>query len=281
MELLVCGTAAAEGWPALFCHCEPCAEARRRGGKDLRSRSAYMLGEKIRLDFGPDSFYHQQRYGLAYERLEALLFSHAHADHLLAREFYYRRPGFSRIPEDAVLTLYGSERAEELIAEEIRGDWPRYRLRFERVRPFEPISLPDGITATPVLADHDPNQECVNYLFEVPAASGESFRLLVAHDTGMYEEPTWAFLKDRPIDLVLMDCTGGSQATRRNHMSCAGVCEFRDRLADQGSLAPGARAVATHFSHNGGWLHDELEAYLNPRGIEVACDGLRLPLARG
>ena len=27
--------AAAEGWPALFCHCDVCREARRLGGKDV------------------------------------------------------------------------------------------------------------------------------------------------------------------------------------------------------------------------------------------------------
>ena len=50
MELLVCGTAAAEAIPALFCHCPLCSQARERGGKNLRSRTAYQLGETIRID---------------------------------------------------------------------------------------------------------------------------------------------------------------------------------------------------------------------------------------
>jgi phosphoribosyl 1,2-cyclic phosphate phosphodiesterase len=230
-----------------------------------------MLGEKIRIDFGPDSFYHQQRYGLAYERLEALVFTHAHEDHLQAYEFYYRRPGFSRIPETDTLAIYGNRRVEERIGRAVDDDWARHRVRFQPLTAFERFELPDGVSVTPVPADHDRSQACFNLVFE----SG-SHRLLIGHDSGWWEEPTWEFLKSVVLDVALLDCTGGPQETRRGHMSCTVVCEVRDRLREQGSLAPGARVIATHFSHNGGWLHDELEAYLNPRAIEVAYDGMRV-----
>src|SRR4051812_28775351 len=98
MEILFCGTAAAEGWPALFCTCVACLEARRRGGKDLRSRAAYMLGETVRVDFGPDSYHHQQQYGLAYERLRHLLVTHSHDDHWFPTDLAYRKAGFSVVP---------------------------------------------------------------------------------------------------------------------------------------------------------------------------------------
>ena len=39
MEILYLGTAAAEGWPALFCGCEICKRARAAGGKELRTRT--------------------------------------------------------------------------------------------------------------------------------------------------------------------------------------------------------------------------------------------------
>ena len=47
MEILFCGTAAAEGWPALFCVCNACSQAREIGGKEVRSRAAYMLGDLL------------------------------------------------------------------------------------------------------------------------------------------------------------------------------------------------------------------------------------------
>src|SRR5947207_3031075 len=143
MELLICGTAAAEGWPALFCSCGPCRKARELGGKNLRSRAAYMLGEKIRIDFGPDSLYHQQRFGLAYDRVEALLMTHAHEDHWLAHELYYRRPGFSIVPETGRMVVYGNARIGEQLAGITGGDEDRYRLRFEAMEPFKEIALPE------------------------------------------------------------------------------------------------------------------------------------------
>lgn len=39
MEIQYLGTAAAEGWPALFCDCEICRKARKTGGKELRTRT--------------------------------------------------------------------------------------------------------------------------------------------------------------------------------------------------------------------------------------------------
>ena len=38
MKLQYLGTAAAEGWPALFCTCDNCARARAAGGKNIRTR---------------------------------------------------------------------------------------------------------------------------------------------------------------------------------------------------------------------------------------------------
>lgn len=37
-ELLICGSGASEAVPALFCTCELCREAWKRGGKEIRSR---------------------------------------------------------------------------------------------------------------------------------------------------------------------------------------------------------------------------------------------------
>jgi phosphoribosyl 1,2-cyclic phosphate phosphodiesterase len=50
MEIKVLGSAAAEGWPALFCECEHCEKAKLNGGKDLRSRTSYLLNGKLLLD---------------------------------------------------------------------------------------------------------------------------------------------------------------------------------------------------------------------------------------
>ena len=47
-RFLVCGSAAAEAVPGLFCTCPLCLKALEEGGKNRRSRTAYQLGEEIR-----------------------------------------------------------------------------------------------------------------------------------------------------------------------------------------------------------------------------------------
>lgn len=271
MEILFCGTAAAEGWPALFCECRACQEARRLGGKNVRSRAAYMLGERIRIDFGPDSNLHQQNYGLAYEKLEHLLVTHSHDDHWFPTDLGYRRSGFSVVSK--LLHVWGNEAVEKRFVDVHGADWKRYHLEYHRPRAWEAIDLGEGVSATPVLAAHDRNEECVNYRVETGGRA-----VLFGHDTGWYDEPTWEFLGRNPVDLLILDCTYGREENQRGHLGCAAVVRARDELAKRGGLAPDARCVATHFSHNGGALYEELEAYFKPHGIPVAYDGLRLTL---
>src|SRR5438067_5600245 len=157
--------------------------------------------------------------------------THAHDDHWLAHEFYYRRPGFSIVPETDRLSIYGNARIGEQLAGITGGDEDRFRVRFEEIEPFRPISLPDEVTATPIPADHDRSQQCVNYLIE---AAGR--RLLIAHDTGWYDEPSWEFLAAKPLDLLILDCTNGSIDEPPGHMDSAGICHFRTRLRESRAL---------------------------------------------
>lgn len=270
MEILFCGTAAAEGWPALFCICEACTRARETGGKEVRSRAAYMLGDRIRVDFGPDSNLHQQKYSLAFDKLEHLLVTHSHDDHWFVQDLGYRRKGFSVIRETA-LKVWGNEKVANKFTNTLGGDWARYGLEFHRLRAFESIDLGQGVAATPLIAAHDSSEECVNYLIE---AHGR--RTLLGHDTGWYSDTTWNFLNDKPLNLVVLDCTHGTDDHEPNHLGGAVLARFRDELDRRGALAPGAVCIATHFSHNGCALHTELERFFTPLGFQVAYDGMKV-----
>ena len=67
MRIRLLGTAAAEGWPALFCRCPHCARARAAGGRNVRTRAAANVDGVYQFDFGPD-VYHRRRCGSAYGR---------------------------------------------------------------------------------------------------------------------------------------------------------------------------------------------------------------------
>ena len=50
------GTGAAEGIPAVFCHCNICKHARQKKGRNIRTRSQALIDGKLLIDFGPDTF---------------------------------------------------------------------------------------------------------------------------------------------------------------------------------------------------------------------------------
>src|SRR5438094_175081 len=147
MEILFCGTAAAEAWPALFCTCDACRRARELGGKNTRSRSAYMLADRIRVDFGPDSNLHQQKYALDYSELEHLVITHSHDDHWFPADLGYRREGFSLVRPEP-LHVWGNAKVEAKFMAVNGPDWSRYFIAFHRIAPWQPIDLGDGLTAT-------------------------------------------------------------------------------------------------------------------------------------
>ena len=59
MKVKFLGTIAAEGGPALFCNCQYCKEAKKRGGKDIRTRSQILVNEDLLVDFPADTYLHK------------------------------------------------------------------------------------------------------------------------------------------------------------------------------------------------------------------------------
>lgn len=273
MIFTILGTAAAEGWPGLWCPCEACEGARARGGRNIRRRAAYQLGERIHVDLGPDTFAQMLEFGLDYAPMEHLLITHSHADHLHPQEIGYRREGFTRRPDGVILNIYGNEYVRRRI-EKRDFSLEDCSARFVPITPFEPMALGEGVTAMPILADHaGDDEDAVNYLFE-----REGRTLLQGNDTGWWPEETWDFLTESVLDIVLLECTYGPLEGGRHHLGAGEVIEVRERLLKLGALTEDSRFVATHFSHNGGMLHEELEELFAPHEIEVAFDGMQLEL---
>ena len=53
---------------------------------------------------------------------------------------------------------------------------------------------------------------------------------------------------------------------------------FPQPLPDHGLVQPGARFICHHFSHNGGMLHEEMCARMNPEGFDIAYDGMTVEI---
>jgi len=64
MRIKYFGTAAAEGFPGLFCSCEACERARKAGGKNIRTRSQALIDRALLIDFTTDTYMHVLHGGL-------------------------------------------------------------------------------------------------------------------------------------------------------------------------------------------------------------------------
>jgi len=90
MKIQYLGTAAAEGWPGIFCNCPVCREAVRRGGKNIRSRSQALVDDSLLIDFPPDSYYHMIQYHVPMAAVQNILLTHAHQDHFYPMDLTMR-----------------------------------------------------------------------------------------------------------------------------------------------------------------------------------------------
>ena len=81
MKLTFYGTGASEGVPAVFCECESCVQARKLGGRNLRTRTSARVDDHVLIDFSVDSFAHVLFGGLRLSQIHHVLITHSHLDH--------------------------------------------------------------------------------------------------------------------------------------------------------------------------------------------------------
>ena len=277
MELLYLGTAAAEGYPALFCQCAHCTAARRERGRSLRRRTSALIDGELLIDVGPDLLAASHALGLDLSPVRYVLQTHRHSDHLLDLNFLCREPGFAGTPP-ARWELRGSRPSIAAIA--AFGDTDVRRMTLEAVAPFQTFTL-GPYTVTALLARHD---MAIDPLFYAIRRGDKA--LLWGNDTGPFFPETWEALQRLGeegvrFNVAAIEATLGAVAAPEGappggHMTIQQCADHHNELERRGLLAPGARRLAHHFSHNNNPPHAALEALLRPHGVEPAYDGLRL-----
>lgn len=275
MKLTYLGTAAAEGWPALWCNCPSCKTARERGGKDIRTRSQALVNDDLLLDFPPDTYHHVLDYGLDLDRVKNVLITHSHEDHLLACEFAYRLTGYyCGEHEDFILHVYGNhgvmQNIEAALSYYDKAQMSKH-VQFHELTEYQEYKIGD-YTVYPMLADHNPKEKCLIYAIVAP----DGKQLLYAHDTGYFPKSTWDFIAEKGFvfDLVSLDCTAGSLQCWTGHMAFDSAASVADRLKKTGRTADDAKFVWNHFSHNCKVLgYDEMMEAGKQYGFDVSYDG--------
>lgn len=270
MNIKFLGTAAAEGWPALFCKCESCNKARALGGKNIRTRSSCLIDDKYMVDFPPDTYMHMLNNRLDMSKVEHLIITHSHGDHFYPEDMHMRKEPYAHIYEEKPLVIYGNSHVKKGFYDTDVEEDSNERLVFKEVYPFKKYQAGEA-SIIPMLADHDAGEECYIYIIEL---NGKV--LLYGHDTGYFPESTWDFLRNLHIDAAIFDCTGGPREYVHYHMGFPTVLRVKKRLEEQGCIDNNTILVITHFSHNGEFLHDELESMASPHGFITAYDGMEI-----
>lgn len=272
MRLRLLGTAAAEGWPAPFCVCAWCEEARRRGGPNLRARSGALIDDDLKIDFSADSVLHAQRAGIHFASVRTLLFTHQHSDHIVPGELNWTASPFTTTPPATPIVVYGNAHVVQMLHAQFPEPEKKHLAIQPPLAPLEPVTTPSGDTILPLPADHAPGA----LVLRITRNSRDNKTLFYGHDSGLYPEATLhALAQGPPLDIALFDCTlGGQQSKNKGHMGVDGVIQMAGELRRRGAITDATRAVATHFSHNGGLLHEELVRAFLPSSIEVAFDGI-------
>ncbi len=266
MKIQWLGTAAAEGWPAVFCRCEACLKAARLGGRNIRTRAGAIVDDVLLIDLNPDLYAQKLRLGLDLCLIRDVIVTHNHGDHLTPLYAEFRNPAYygKKLP---VLPIYGPS--------DIMDDLKPYEqyLELHAVETGDEFDTAmHHVTTLPAIHSAKLGKF---YLIE---RDGKS--ILYMHDTGFQCDQALDMLRERvrhPIDLISMDCTYGPNPLPPGYSSHMGFAEnirLKERLIRDGVADGHTRFVSNHFSHNGRMLYEEMCRYMAPYGIEIAYDGM-------
>lgn len=235
MEVLLLGTAAADGWPNPFCDCASCAALRRAG--ECRGQTAALVDDTLLLDCGPEAPRAAARAGRSLSGVRHLLLTHAHPDHLGPAALLWRR--WARVREP--LDLVGPPEALAACA-----DWlgPGDPVRLVPVEAGTRLTL-GGYAVRVLAAEH----ETPTVLYDVSAPDGA--RLLYATDTGPLPQGTVDAVAGAAYDLVLLEETFGDVADHETgHLDLTTFPQVLAGLRRAGAVTDGTDVVAVHLGHH-------------------------------
>lgn len=249
-RLILLGTGTSDGVPRIACTCAVCTSPDPR---DKRLRTAGLIihgATRIALDCGIDFRAQALRHHIS--RLDAILFTHAHADHV--EGIVELRP--LSLAQNRILPCYG---AADVLAE--------IRQRFRYL--FEPGQRGGGLPRVSLESIDGPFQAAGLELIPLPVLHGRlpvlGYRcgsMAYITDASTIPESTFSLLCG--VELLILNAL--RPTPHATHFSIGQAIAAAQRIG-----AP--RTVLVHLAH---YLSQrQLEAML-PEGIEPGYDGLEL-----
>lgn len=269
------GTGAAEGIPAVFCHCEVCQYARIHKGRNIRTRSQALIDRKLLLDFGPDTFLHSLKYNIQLADIQVCFITHSHDDHLYLEDLRARRRSRANLnPGTSALSVYGGMGVNAVLKpREDRYVTKDNSVLFCSIKPFEQVKVLGEYEVTAIPAVHNTEEPFVYVIRN----DGHTF--LYGHDTDYFEENVWSFFRTNKIyfDAVSLDCTEGIKHIEYpGHMNFERMQKMCDRLRIERCIDKDTKIIANHISHNGLANYDKAFEVGKELGFVVSYDGMEI-----
>lgn len=251
--MLGCGTST--GVPMVGCRCAVCTSTDPRNRRLRTSLRIDLPAGTIVVDTSPD--FRQQALTFALDRVDAVLYTHAHADHIYGlddlRPFNFR--------QQAAIPCYGS--AATLAT-----------LRRTFAYAFEPGSEGGGKPRLELIAVREPFDLLGCEVVPVPAFHGSmevyGYRLgrfAYLTDCNRLPAASRPLLVGGGLDVLILDAL-----RYRPHATHLSVEEALALAAELGAR----RTILTHLAHD---VDYAAPAVALPPGVEFGYDGLRFDLA--
>lgn len=278
MKIQFLGTAAAEGVPSVFCECDNCKLIKSLGQNEYRTRAQVLIDDSLSIDFPPDAYYHLQKFGLDYSKLNYVLVTHSHMDHFYAHDFILRGYKFAQFSSPC-LEIYGNDEVkkvfEECTARELKEE-VKPNLYFGVLKPYEVFNL--GKYKIIILpANHSKKEQALLFYIE---SEGKGY--LHFYDSAQVDDEIFEFLKNNNahVHLVCFDCTfvekyGGKTA---RHMGIADNMLMKQKLKDYEIIGADTKIVISHFSHNSCPTKSKLKEIEKQYCVVAAYDGLTIEI---
>ncbi|MBQ5838067.1 MAG: hypothetical protein IIW39_05275 [Clostridia bacterium] len=274
MKITYLGTAAAEGWPAMFCNCEYCLRAKKLGGKNLRTRSQTLINDDLLIDFPADTYNHMLNTGIDLSKVKYCFVTHSHIDHFEPTDLCMRFEScYAHNMVEPILNIYGNKavlnRFEHFVGK-LGEEESLPAVTVTEIKAYETVSV-GRYKITPLPAFHAPKETPFVYLIN----DGEK-TLLYLHDTGLPFDEVYDYLERNGVraDMVSYDCTYVALPSAGGHMGLDSVPTVKERLTSIGVADEKTVHAVNHFSHNGMLLHDELCEKAGALGFITSYDGM-------
>lgn len=275
MKIKYLGTGAAERVPAIFCKCAVCNNARKKGGKEIRTQTQILIdGGKLMIDFPGDAYHHMIKYGLDYNDISNLLLTHWHSDHLYAEDLAFRMQGYSQ-NLDNQLKVYGNQYTHDFFkrAFELEESEDLDRIQYFEQEAYRSFKI-DDYTIYPIPAQHGKfTGDCFIYVIQ-----NNDSAILYMHDTGYPTDEMIQYIASLNLtfNLVSMDCTSQVVSGGKSHMNIEQNIKFIDEMKTLSLIDDKTTLVANHFSHNGQKNYEEMVALFKEHQVIVSFDGIEL-----